>query len=452
MTSVVLTEASASSRSAPTGSLGKVVAVSLAGGLAAALVLTLVVFAGAGESTILGAALLAFGGGWAALAHLSTRLTAQPQRWAWVPAAAMSATGLALLVLSPGDDTLTALGWVWPPALLVLTIWSQRRAHRQLRSRTGTLLVYPVLAALTLSAVGGGYETVRLSADSSLAAPGRIVDVGGRGLHVQCSGSGLPVVVLANGLGEHSPHWSWIRATVSRTTTVCAYDRAGQAWSDASSEPADGQHIAQDLRALLTAAGLPGPYVLAGHSTGGLYAQVFAARYPDAVAGMVLLDSLTPRAMTALPSYPGFYAMFRRASALLPSLARTGAGQVAFAAAGSSLPPEARRAERAIATSPREQRSGHHEFRGLRATFAQAQELTSIGDLPLAVVTANRGMQDGWLPEQRRMATLSTNAVHSSVPATHESLIHDRADSSYASGAVTAVVRAVRTGSRVELP
>jgi pimeloyl-ACP methyl ester carboxylesterase len=271
-----------------------------------------------------------------------------------------------------------------------------------------------------------------------------MVDIGGRSLHLQCSGTGSPVVVLSSGLGEHSTSWSWITAEVSKTTTVCAYDRAGQVWSDDSPAAPDGVAIARDLHALLHAAELPAPYVMVGHSTGGLYTQVFADRYPNEIAGMVLLDSLTPRAMTALPKYPGFYAMFKRGSALLPSLARIGASQVIYRSSGSTLPPSARRAEHAIASSPREQRSARAEFIALRATFTQAQRLSSVGDVPLAVITAGVDMAPGWTAEQLRMSRLSTNSVQRTVPLTHEGMIVERDGSAVSSAAIVAVAQAVR--------
>jgi pimeloyl-ACP methyl ester carboxylesterase len=448
MTTVLAATDPRSAVASESGPIARVVAISLLTGLITALLLTLVVFAGAGESTILGSALLAFATGWALLARWSARRTGQPQRWAIVPAGAMAATGAAVLGLAPGDSALTALGWVWPPALLVLAVWTARQARQHLHTRARTWLVLPVVGSLALSALGGAYETVRLSADSrSIHAPGRIVDIGGRNLHLQCSGTGSPVVVLSSGLGEHSTSWSWITAEVSKTTTVCAYDRAGQVWSDDSSVAPDGVAIARDLHAILHAAGLAAPYVMVGHSTGGLYTQVFADRYPSEVAGMVLLDSLTPRAMTALPHYPAFYNTFRRASALLPTLARIGATQLIYRTAGSTLPPPARRAEHAIASSPREQRSARAEFVALRATFTQAQRLASLGDKPLAVITSGVDMAPGWAAEQLRMSRLSTSSVRRTVPFTHEGMIVERAGASVSSAAIAEVVQAVRTHS-----
>ena len=107
------------------------VAGSLVAGALTALVLALVVFPGATEAVITGSMLLGFGLGWALMAVLSTRVTGRPQRWAAVPAVAMGAAGLALVTLSPGDAVLTAVGWIWPPAMVALVVWTfvQMRRH-----------------------------------------------------------------------------------------------------------------------------------------------------------------------------------------------------------------------------------------------------------------------------------------------------------------------------------
>ena len=162
--------------------------------------------------------------------------------------------------------------------------------------------------ALALAAIGGATETVLESTDHRLDAPaGQTYDVAGHRMYLHCTGTGSPTVLLSNGFGERTPSWSWIASTVAATTRVCVYDRAGQGWSEAASGPQDGAQVAADLHATLAQAHVAGPYVLAGHSIGGIYNMIFAARYPTEVAGMVLLDSATPEQFTALPKYPSFY-------------------------------------------------------------------------------------------------------------------------------------------------
>ena len=116
---------------------------------------------------------------------------------------------------------------------------------------------------------------------------------------------------------------------MAATTRVCAYDRAGQGWSEEAASPRDGVQSAEELHTLLAKAGEHGPYVLVGHSTGGTYAMTYAARYPDQVAGMVLLDSSSPEQFTRMPAFSGQYKLMMRPTySLMPTLSRLGVGQI----------------------------------------------------------------------------------------------------------------------------
>ena len=157
--------------------------------------------------------------------------------------------------------------------------------------------------------------------------PGHLIDVGGHSLHLNCRGSGSPTVILEPGAGGISSTFGWITPAVARDTRVCVYDRAGRGWSEPADSPQDAAQIATDLHTLLQRGHVPAPYVLAGHSFGGLYVLAFAARYPDEVAGMVLLDSTEPGSAatpTTSPETDGSYDITWRVSALLSSSARLG--------------------------------------------------------------------------------------------------------------------------------
>ena len=434
--------------SSPPGPIGRIVAGSVLLGLVGALFLTLVVFAGDPEHVITGSALLAFAAGWMMLAVLSIRLTSQPQRWAFGPAAYMGVVGAALLLFSPGDDVLRVMGWLWPAPVLALSAWIVVGARRQLQSRTREWLLYPIVAFLALGALGCSYQTVQSSLDHSTEVmPGRAFDIGGRRLHLHCTGTGSPTVVLQNGLGETSAHWAWITRAVAADTRVCAYDRAGQGWSDDAARPQDAAAIAADLHTLLDRAKERGPYVLVGHSSGGPYMLVYAAQYPRDVAGMVLVDATSPRAFTDLPDFSGTNHTMRRLFGLGSSLSRLGLAQLVGAGAGDGLPGPAASQVDAFASTPRSVRGQLEELSTLAGSLTQAGQLTDLAGTPLAVVTAAEGQQAGWGAAQDRLATLSTNRLHRVVPATHASLLLDESDSAYSARAVADVVRSVRTRS-----
>jgi pimeloyl-ACP methyl ester carboxylesterase len=424
-----------------------VIAGSIIGGIATALILTLVVFPGATESLITGSILTAFGLGWAMMAALSVRFTTQPQRWATVPAAFMGVSGVALMVCSPNNATMTDLNWAWPPVIFALAVWMFRQLRRNLSGK-GRWLLAPVLIVLAATTIGGTVENVcEVRIHQSYPAPGARYDVDGRSLHLNCQGHGEPTVVLFNGLGEISASWARITDQVSPTTRVCAYDRAGQGWSDDSSSPQDGVTAARDLHALLAAAGEPGPYVLVGHSIGGPYALTYAAQYPQQVAGMVLLDSSSPDQLRSIPSYAAQYALaLRRGMAFLPTLTRIGLGSLFSSGAG--LPADAAGPVRAMTSTARAARNGRDEISMIPTVFGQAQALTSLHGKPLAVLTTSDSLgTNGWKAAQDKLAALSDNHLHRDVQSSHAGLITDQRPAAQSAHAIAEVIASVRTGS-----
>ncbi len=422
-----------------------IVAGSLAAGAAIALVLSIVVFPGATESVIAGSVLLGSGWGWAMLAVLSARRTSQPQRWAAVPAAAMAAAGLALVAFAPGDALMGQLNWVWPPLMIGLAGWAFVQVRRSLTGR-GRWLLYPALAVLAAASVGATFANLsEAQVRRDFAPPGAMYDVDGHQMHLWCQGQGTPTVVLFSGLGEISTSWAHITQRVQSTTRVCAYDRVGQAWSEDVATPETGIQAADDLHALLAAAGEQGPFVLAGHSIGGPYAMVFTARYPAQVAGLVLLDSSSPEQMTAIPAYPGQYAVMRRGLAVLPILARIGLGR-AFST-GSGLPGDAAAETVAMTGTARALRNGRDEISMVPTLFEQSQALTSLDGRPLFVLTASESLDiEGWQAAQGELVQLSADHVANTVQSSHEGMVADDRVAAESSDAITAVVSSVRTG------
>ena len=428
------------------GPFARIVAVSLATGLTAALVLSLVVFAGHPEATITGALLAGFALGWALIGILSHHFTDRPQRWAAAPTVAMGAPGLALIALTPQNGALTAMGWIWPAPVLALAGYVWLRARRDLPRRARWTLG-PVVAVLALAPLAATYENITVVRDQHTSiGPGTSYEVHGHRLYLDCRGQGSPTVVLDNGLGEVAASWSRIVEQVDTTTRVCAYDRAGQGWSQDTSSAEDGVTAARELHTLLSMAGEPGPYLLVGHSIGGAYALSYADQYPHQVAGMVLLDSSSPEQFTAIPSYAGQYAVVHRVMALTPTLNRLGLGRAIAAFASSQLPTAAADQVTSLTASAHGARSASAEWQVLPTLFTQAQSLTTFGERPLAVLTATESLHKtrGWAAAQNRLAALSTRSIHQVIDSTHVGLLEDQHGSAASVAAIDHVVAVVR--------
>ena len=426
---------------------------SLIAGLVLPIVLAIGPAAGGGESRMTGAALLGWGIGWALIALLSLGFTSQPQRWALVPAGILGVTGLALVALAPGAEVMGGLAWLWPIPMLALAGWLTLRVRRDVPGRSRWLL-YPVVGVLALLAVGGAVETVIEAADGGRSADGgALVDVGGHKLFISCSGTGSPTVVLEGGLGQGSAYFARIAPKVAETTRVCAYDRAGRGRSEPAIGTQDGAAIARDLHALLAASGNPGPYILVGHSSGGVYVRFFAAAYPDEVAGVVLLDAQSPHATPLRPAAQSSENPIGTLSGMLPAFARVGFARLVLSAGSSDLPSEAEARRHADEVTPQGVSSFGDEFARLDGILDAAGALPNLGGRPLVVVTAAAEPLDGWLAQQDRLATLSTNTSHRVFPdLTHVSLIESETGATAASEAIVAVLTSVRSGTKVDAP
>ena len=172
------------------------------------------------------------------------------------------------------------------------------RALRNLRYAIGgfTALI------LLLAAIGAAYEAIESSREERKPPPGRLVDVGGHKMHLDCTGQGTPAVILESGLWDNSIVWHNIQPEIAKLTRVCSYDRAGLGYSDPRPDQVpDSRNIARNLHTLLGKAGVNPPYILVGHSLGGIHIRVYEHLYPSDVVGMILVDSRHPDEEKRLP-------------------------------------------------------------------------------------------------------------------------------------------------------
>jgi pimeloyl-ACP methyl ester carboxylesterase len=328
---------------------------------------------------------------------------------------------------------------------------------------TGRILLGLAIALVALGGVGATYQAVATALDRQAYPPtGQLVDVGGHRLHLHCVGQGSPTVVLESGLASPLPVWGWVQPDVAAVTRVCAYDRAGVGWSDAGPEPRDAQQMARELHTLLTVAGVPGPYVLVGHSYGGLYARVYAAMYPAEVAGVALIDSSHPDQWTSSPTAQAHYQRIEQVNAVGRLLARLGLLRaLSFFPLNGDLPARQAAEYKAFVDTTAFADINAAEFAATAATSAQAQTAGGLGNRPLVVLTATdhgygggdtvsdevRLQEEQWQGWQRELAGLSSDGSQRVVDgASHAALQIDRRHAGVTGAAIRQVVEAVRTG------
>ena len=267
-----------------------------------------------------------------------------------------------------------------------------------------------MLLIIGLSIVGYIYEPIVEAAEAkAYPPPGQMVDVGGYHLHINCTGSGSPTVVVESGWGDMSATWGWVQPEIAKTTRICTYDRAGMGWSEASPKPRTAREYAQELHTLLAKANEPGPYVLVGHSMGGFTVIVYAHDYPDEVSGLVLVDmqdlpasnvtTHQPAPKPGGPSIPSF-------------LARIGLVRLLAGPLGSveELPEGDKQAYTAYAVSVRSVQTFTDEGKGMSEGGAQARAVTSLGALPLIVLTAGKDLDSKHSAAQADLLKLSTDS------------------------------------------
>ena len=252
------------------------------------------------------------------------------------------------------------------------------------RTVLGFLLLVMALAAITLGAGARAKAALR----ASHPPIGQMVDVGGYKLHIACEGVGSPTVVLDAGAGDLGLTWTKVQPSVAKSTRVCAYDRAGLGWSEQSPRPRTAEVMVDELHALLTNAGIAGPYVLVGHSLGGVVVRQYAHAYPAGVAGIVLVDSAHEAQWLRFPqavrnNLPSVLRQFR----LVGAAAWVGIGALkpSLMPLESRLPLDVAETARALKVSGNDVGTGAAEMEQFAS--GRTPPVTTLGDIPLIVLS-----------------------------------------------------------------
>ena len=232
-----------------------------------------------------------------------------------------------------------------------------------------------------LACCGAVYEQIERRKDARAGMPGELVDVGGYRMHIVCEGSGSPTILLDSGLGDNWLSWRKVQPAVAQFTRVCSYDRAGMGFSAPSPKPRTSEAIAGELHALLERTRIAPPYVVVGHSWGGLNVRMFTSLYRAEVVGMVLVDSSHPDQMRRMP--PEVMKAQDRADLLMkaiPYLLPLGMIRYAGACGDDAVAREAGcRAESF--------RESSADMKAFVQSSAEVRATGSLGDLPLIVLS-----------------------------------------------------------------
>lgn len=291
---------------------------------------------------------------------------------------------------------------------------------------------YRFLAAIIpcLTGIGSLYQAIATTRDVRIhPPPGRLIDIDSGQLHVQTSGRGSPNVILEAGLGGMSSAWGWIQPETAKFSRVISYDRVGLGWSGPDTFPKTATLTAQRLHSVLLHTGILPPYILVGHSMGGLFIRVFADLYPNEVAGMVLLDAVHPDQhlrSTAISTH--MRTGFRYLKAV-PLLARLGYVRLAgiFNVWLESLPTRQAAEAKAFLSAYHHLKTTCDESLAWETICEEVRGTSGLADLPLAVVTAAKGVLPGHPELQRELATLSSDSIHFAVSgADHVTLVTRR--------------------------
>ncbi len=329
-------------------------------------------------------------------------------------------------------------------------------------------IVLTLLALLvSLVGIGSAWQAWSAARDAErFPMPGVLINVGGRNLHLYCSGRGTPAVLLENGLGADFSAWQRVQPAIAKFTRVCSYDRAGMGWSDPSNNPTRAQYVVADLHALLTRADVHGPMLLVGWSAGGVFARRYVREHPQDIVGLVLVESSHEQQGMRLPKLPGQDAAEADQNRMLTLCRYTqwmglerALGVFDEIAEAQHVAASLRPGFVAVSNQSDFCAGIQHENTGFPADVHDSTPPASLGALPLVVLTRGKPMlpadlpfptraedlhrmSRAWLQMQAELAALSTRAKHIQVAGSGHAVPLERPDAVVA--AVAEMVRSAR--------
>jgi pimeloyl-ACP methyl ester carboxylesterase len=266
------------------------------------------------------------------------------------------------------------------------------------------------IVVITILILGFVYQMIATEVDRhNFPPPGILVDVDGHKMHILCIGNGSPTVILEAGGFSFSSEWNWVQQQLASSNRVCAYDRAGNGWSEPGPAPRTAQQIVGELHTLLTKANIPGPYVLVGHSFGGILNRVYAAQYPGEVLGIVLVDTAyNVLQFTSVADYEQWKRDNDLLNAPLWALIRVGAARFINANAFQGYGYNTESVAELVAFRSTNQSFDTYYSEGIAVAWQNQQSFANahLGNLPLMVLWATTLPRKLTPAEEERLASL----------------------------------------------
>ena len=302
-----------------------------------------------------------------------------------------------------------------------IPVLMQTYASRSAPSRPLLRRVILVLLAclVILAAAGFLYENISEARDRRFnAMEGQLVNVGGRKMHIDCTGVGTPTVVLDSGLGDSYLSWRKVQPEIAKFTRVCSYDRAGLGYSDPSSQPRTSRVISEELHVLLQAAGVSAPYVIVGHSMGGYDVRVYTSLYRNEIAGMVLVDASHPDQDNRFPpELKNMEGSWQREAQFVAYSMPLGVPRLLGLCEDNAV-------ARAADCNWHSAKENFAEIRAFPASAAETAKAGTLSDLPLAVLShdpdkpssdfppdLSKSINEAWEKMQEDLTHLSTRGT-----------------------------------------
>lgn len=304
-------------------------------------------------------------------------------------------------------------------------------------------IIWSIIGFFLMLVSGFVYQTVSAQNDTSKPL-GKVFKVNDYNIHLYCTGSGSPTVILESGEGELASAWGWIQPEVTKYTRVCSYERRGLGWSTGDNSAMSLEQAAKDLHAVLWAAELQDKYILVGHGLGGVFIRKYQERYPEEVVGMIFINAANPAQVITAPEVINEAKAKANAFQTDVLLSNFGITRLYYTFTGNylfnSLPDREAREHLYFWSNPKHYMGMANEYAQIENLFAEGKEFENVDPLPVRIISAADATSE-WERLQNDLFTLSKDSSRITIPdSTQSSLLYDKDHASRVSAIINSLV------------